>query len=153
MCRTEGVHHIHVAQRRIFFGQGFVVFFLALVETDVFQHYQFTFCNVNTFQVVFSQTNRVFQVFFQIVNNRQQGEFFVVLAFGRTTQVGSYHHAGALFQRSFNSRQGGTDTCIGSHFTVFHWNVQIGADQNAFTGQIQIGHVNYRHGEPSWLIL
>lgn len=67
--------------------------------------------------------------------------------------MGGYHHAGALLQRSFDSRQGSADTRVGSHFTVFYRHVQIGADQYAFTRQIQIGHLNYRHGEPSLLNL
>lgn len=68
------------------FGQGFVVFLLAFVEANVFQNNQFTFSNVNAVEVIFNQTNRVRQFVFQVVNNRQQREFFVVLAFGRTTR-------------------------------------------------------------------
>jgi len=86
---TECVHYEHVTQCSVFFGQGFVVFLLAFVEANVFQNNQFTFSNVNAVEVIFNQTNRVRQFVFQVVNNRQQREFFVVLAFGRTTQVGS----------------------------------------------------------------
>ncbi len=146
---TESVHHEHVAQRSVFLRQFFVVFFLAFVEANVFQHYQFTGSYFHAVQVVFNQAYRVGQFVFQVINNRQQREFFVVLAFGRTTQVRSNHDFRALLQRQFNGRQRCTDTCVAGYFPVFNWYVQIRTDKNAFTSQIQIGHLNYRHGESS----
>ncbi|MNR19139.1 hypothetical protein D3C85_1359070 [compost metagenome] len=143
------IHYEYVAQCRVFFGEGFVVFLLAFVEANVFQNNQFTCRHFNAVQVVFNQTYRVRQFVFQVVNNRQQREFFVVLAFGRTTQVRGYHHFSALFQGQFDSWQGGTNTCVAGHFAIFNRYVQIGTDENAFTCQIQIGHLNYRHGESS----
>jgi hypothetical protein len=83
---TESVHNEYVAQSSIFFGQRFVVFLLAFVEANVFQNNQFTGSDFNAVQVIFYQANRSRQFVFQVVNNRQQREFFVVLAFGRTTQ-------------------------------------------------------------------
>ena len=146
---TESVHHEHVAQRSVFLRQFFVVFFLAFVEANVFQHHQFTGSHFHAVQVVFNQAYRVGQFVFQVINNRQQREFFVVLAFGRTTQVGGYHHFRALLQRQFDGRQRCTDTRVAGYFPVFNWYVQIRTDKNAFTSQIQIGHLNYRHGESS----
>ena len=146
---TECVHYEHVTQCSVFFGQSFVVFLLAFVEANVFQNNQFTFSNVNAVEVIFNQTNRVRQFVFQVVNNRQQREFFVVLAFGRTTQVGSYHHFCALFQGQFDGRQRSTDTRVAGYFPVFYWYVQIRTDKYTFPSKIQIGHLNYRHGESS----
>ncbi|MNV42809.1 hypothetical protein D3C71_1345050 [compost metagenome] len=146
---TECIHYEYVAQGSVFLGECFVVFLLAFVEANVFQNNQFTCRHFNAVQVVFNQTYRVRQFVFQVVNNRQQREFFVVLAFGRTTQVRGYHHFRTLFQCQFDSWQGGTNTCVAGHFAIFNRYVQIGTDENAFTCQIQIGHLNYRHGESS----
>ena len=147
--RAESVHDEYVAQCGIFFGQRFVVFLLAFVEANVFQNNQFTGSDFNAVQVIFYQANRSRQFVFQVVNNRQQREFFVVLAFGRTTQVGSYHHFSTLFQGQFDGWQGSTDTRIAGYFPFFNWYVQIRTDKNTFTSKIQIGHLNYRHGESS----
>ncbi len=146
---TKGVHHEYVTQGGVFFRQRFVVFLFAFVKANVFQNHQLTFGHVNAVQVIFDQANRVRQFVFQVVNNRQQREFFVVLAFGRTTQVGSYHHFRALFQSQFDGRQRSADTRVAGHFPFFNRYVQIRTDKNAFPGQIQIGHLNYRHGESS----
>ena len=146
---TESIHYEHVAQCSVFFGQSFVVFLFAFVEANVFQNNQLTFSHFHAIQVVFNQTYRAGQFVFQVINNRQQRELFVVLAFGRTTQVGSYHHFSALFQGQFDGWQRGTDTRVAGYFPIFNRYVQIRTDENAFTCQIQIGHLNYRHGESS----
>ena len=149
VSRTECIHHEYVAQCSVFFGQGFVVFLLAFVEANVFQHNQLTGCNVNAVQVIFHQANRVGQFVFQVINNWQQRELFVVLAFSWTAQVGGDHHFSALLQSQFDGWQRCTDTRVAGHFAIFNRYVQIGTDENAFTSQIQIGHLNYRHGESS----
>ncbi len=58
----------------------------------------------------------------------------------------SNHDFRALLQRQFNGRQmhGYVRRWL---LSVFNWYVQIRTDKNAFTSQIQIGHLNYRHGE------
>ncbi|CCK15843.1 Peptidyl-prolyl cis-trans isomerase [Cronobacter universalis NCTC 9529] len=146
---TKGVHYEHVAQGRVFFRERLVVFLLAFVKANVFQHHQLAFSYFDAVEVVFRQANRGVEFVFQVVNYRQQREFFVVFAFGRAAQVGRHHHFSALFQSQFDGRQGGADTRVRGNFALFYRNVEIGADQNAFTCQIQIGHLNYRHGESS----
>ncbi|CCJ86072.1 hypothetical protein BN133_2449 [Cronobacter dublinensis 582] len=146
---AKSVHYEYVAQRGIFFCQRFVVFLLAFVKANVFQNNQLAFSDFNAIEVVFHQTNRRVQFVFQVVNYRQQREFFVVFAFGRTAQVGRHHDFSALFQSQFNGRQRSADTRVRGHFPLFYRNVEIGADENAFTCQIQIGHLNYRHCESS----
>ena len=149
VSRTECIHHEYVAQRSVFFGQGFVVFLFAFVEANVFQNNQLSFGNFHAVQVIFHQANRAGQFVFQVINNRQQRELFVVLAFSWTAQVGGDHHFSALLQSQFNGWQRCTDTRVAGHFAIFNRYVQIGTDENAFTCQIQIGHLNYRHGESS----
>ena len=146
---TERVHDEYIAQRSVFFRQRFVVFLLAFVKANVFQNHQLTGSDFYAVQVIFNQTYRVRQFVFQVVNNRQQREFFVVLAFGRTTQVGSDHHFRTLLQGQFDGRQRSADTRVAGYFPFFNRYVQIRTDKNAFTSQIQIGHLNYRHGESS----
>src|SRR5471030_108131 len=102
---TECVHHIDVTQLSVFLRQRFVVFLFAFVKANVFQNNQFAFSNINAVQIIFSQTYRVFQMFFQVVNYWQQRKLFVVLAFCRTTQMRGNHHACALFQGNFDGWQ------------------------------------------------
>src|SRR5690606_13917001 len=149
VCSTECIHYEYVAQRRVFFGECFVVFLLAFVEANVFQHHQLTGSHFHAIQVIFHQANRAGQFVFQVINNRQQRELFVVLAFSWTTQVGGHHHFRTLLQSQFDGWQRCTDTRVTGHFAIFNWHVQIRTDENAFTSQIQIGHLNYRHGESS----
>lgn len=88
MSSTERVHYEHVAQGSVFFRQCFVVFLFAFVEANVFQNNQLACSHFHAVQVIFNQTYRAGQFVFQIVYNREQREFFIVLTFGRTTQVG-----------------------------------------------------------------
>lgn len=136
----------HTVQR--IFGQGFVVFLLAFVEANVFQNNQFTFSNVNAVEVIFNQTNRVRQFVFQVVNNRQQREFFVVLAFGRTTRwkLPSLLRLVSGPVRWSAEKHGYARRWL---LSVFYWYVQIRTDKYTFPSKIQIGHLNYRHGESS----
>ncbi len=113
MRGAESVHYEDVAQRGIFFRQRFVVFLLAFVKANIFQHHQLARADFNAVEIIFRQGNvGAVQFLFQIVNNGQQGEFFVVFTFGRATQVRGDHHFCALFQRRFDGRQRSTDTCV-----------------------------------------
>ena len=82
---TESVHHEHVAQRSVFLRQFFVVFFSPLLKRT-FSSTTSSPAATSTPSVVFNRAYRVGQFVFQVINNRQQREFFVVLAFGRTTR-------------------------------------------------------------------
>ena len=149
MSSTERIHYKDVTQGGVFFGQIDGVLLLAFVEAAVFQHNQLTGSDFYAIQVVFGQTNRAGQCVFQIVDNRSQGEFFVVFTLGRTTQVGGDHQFGALFQSQLDGRQSRNDTCIGGDLAVFYRYVQVSTDQNAFTRQIQVSHLDNRHIQSS----
>lgn len=143
----ECVYYEYVIQCSVFFGQGFVVFFFVFVEVNVFQNNQFIFSNVNVVEVIFNQMNWVRQFVFQVVNNWQQREFFVVFVFGRMIQVGSYYYFCVLFQGQFDGWQRSMDMCVVGYFFVFYWYVQICMDKYMFFSKIQIGYFNYRYGE------
>lgn len=147
VCGIKGVYYEYVIQGGVFFRQCFVVFFFVFVKVNVFQNYQFIFSYVNVVQVIFDQVNWVRQFVFQVVNNWQQREFFVVFVFGRMIQVGSYYYFCVLFQSQFNGWQRGVDMCVVGYFFFFNRYVQICMDKNVFFGQIQIGYFNYRYGE------
>lgn len=147
VCSIESVYYEYVVQCSVFFRQFFVVFFFVFVEVNVFQYYQFIGSYFYVVQVVFNQVYWVGQFVFQVINNWQQREFFVVFVFGWMIQVRSNYDFCVLFQCQFNGWQRCMDMCVVGYFFVFNWYVQICMDKNVFISQIQIGYFNYRYGE------
>ena len=146
---TKGIHHEYVAQCGIRLRQFIGVFFLAFVKAHVFQQHHFASGDFNAFAKIFDNLNVTAEQAGQVGSNRLDGRFFVVHAFFRTTQVGHNNHLGTGIQSQLNGWQRRTDTRIGCDLAVLYRNVQVFTDQNALTAQIQIGHFQYSHDNPT----
>ncbi|BBG31388.1 nitrous oxidase accessory protein [Zymobacter palmae] len=147
---TESVHDEDVTLASVFLGQRFIVFFLAFVEANVFEQddvaiVQFDFL----VEVVFFQTNLNAEQFAQAVSNRCHGRSFIRFAFSRAAQVAHQHQFGASVVGHFDGFEACANTRVRSDTTVFDRNVQVFTDQDAFSFEVQLGHLAHCHGNSS----
>ena len=143
---AESVHHKHVAQGGILLGQLVGVFLFALVEAHVFKQHDVAGFNVDAIEVIADQRHFTAQGLAQVIGYRLEAVFSRKLAFSRAPQVRADHDRRAFFQRQLDGRQRSEDTRIAGDYTVLDWDVEVFADQYAFTLQIEVGHLQHGHG-------
>ena len=143
---AESVHHKHVAQSGVLLGQFVGVFLFALVEAHVFEQHDLAGLNVDAIEVIADQRHVATQGFAQVLGDRLEAVFSRELTFSRASQVRADHDSRAFFQRQLDGRQRSKDARIAGDYTVLDWDVEVFADQYAFTLQIEVGHLQHGHG-------
>jgi prepilin-type processing-associated H-X9-DG protein len=119
----------------------FDVLLLALVDAAVFQQHDFAFGDIETaIDPILDQAHRLAQLGGHDIGHRLEGDFLGPLAFGRTAQVGGDHDLGASLDGVLDGRHGGGDAGVGSDFAFLDGHVQVGADEDAFALQVEVGH-------------
>jgi len=146
---AEGVIHIDVAELGHFFRQLVVVFLFSLVQAAVFQEHHFPGLDLEmAFHPVIHQGHLAAQQLGQPLGDGGHGVFRLGLAFRGAAQVGGDHHRRALFQAVADGGQGSPDAGVfrdPAGFILGH--VEVGADENPFAFHIQVGELEYVHGD------
>src|SRR5687768_673697 len=79
-----------------------------------------------------------------MIGDRAERVLLDALAF-RATQMGSKYYARPLLERVFDRGQAGSDARVVLNLAVFNRNVEIYADENALTLQIEVFNGELRH--------
>ena len=145
MGGAEGVHHEHVAQRRVLLGQLVGVLLFALVETHVFQQHQLARLDLDAAEIVAHQRHVTAQRFAQVSGDRCQAVLFAEHALFRTAQMRADHHGGALLQCQLDGGQGSNDTRIAGHLAVLDRHVEVFTNQYSLALEVQLAHGQYGH--------
>ena len=154
MCGAEGIHHEHVAERGVLLRGIVEVLLLALIDAAVLQHHQFTRGDIEAaVDPILDQAHGLAQAIGNVVGDGLQGILRGPFTFGRTTQMRCHHHLGALLEAMIDGCHRGGDARIGRDLAVLHGHVQVGADQNTFTFQIEIGQFDNGHIANSKILL
>ena len=138
---AEGVHDEHVTQGCVFARRSLDVLLLALVDAAVLQQYDLALCEIEAaLDPVLDEAHRPAQFGGHHIGHGFQGDLLGPYALGRASQVGSDHDRSPRFQREFDGGHGGGDPCVGGDSTIFDRHVQVGADEYALTGEVEVGH-------------
>src|SRR5688572_9145945 len=139
----ESVVHINVAKARQLPRKCIVVLLLLFMKTQVLQQQQiavlhrFAFSSNVVADTVFSKGNLFSQQTGKVLGHGVQAVLLDTLPLG-TTEVRSQYHARALIEGVVNRRKAGPDARVVFNLAIFDRNVEIDADEDALTLQIDV---------------
>ena len=146
MRGAERIVDVDIAERRHLFGQRFVVFLFALVEAAVLEQYDFAGGDIKTaVDPIADHSHRLAQLCGHDLGHRLERVFLGIHAFFGTAQVRSHHYLGTGLEAELDGRHRCRDAGIGGDLAILDRNVEVGADEDAFASQIEIGKTLERH--------
>ena len=120
MGRTEGIHNKNIAEAGVGFCQCLVILFFTGIKTYIFEQGDTATGDIDAIAPVTNHRHVTTEQFAQMSCNRLQRKGAIGLALNRATEVGHQHHPGTRCHRQANGRQGGANTGIRTHHTVFN---------------------------------
>ncbi len=105
MRGTEGIHHEHIAKRRILARKCLVVLGLADIHAAIFQQHDGTWGDLDTVHPITNQRHIATEQLRQARGHRRQRIRFTPDAFFRSAQMRSDQYRGALVQGQAQGRQ------------------------------------------------
>jgi hypothetical protein len=87
-----------------------------------------------------------------VVGDRLHGELFGIFTFGGTAEMRHQHHPAACLHGMLDGGHTGADAFIAGDLSVLDGHVEVFANQNTLSGEIEIGHLDNRHADVSCLM-
>ncbi len=137
---AEGVHHVHVAQRRHPPRQRFVVRLLARKEAHVLAEHDLAGLDVDPVQPVHREPDLAPEQLAEPPCHRREGECGVGLPLLRASEVRRHHDPRPGLRGLLQRRQRGPDAGVAGHHAVPDRDVQILADEHPPPREVQVGH-------------
>ena len=150
MRGAEGVHHEHVAERRVLPRQRFVIAFFADIHAAVLEQHEAARCHIDAVEVIAHEWHVAAEQFRKARRDRRQRIRLAPRAFLRPTKMRHHHDRSTLLQCAPERRQGGRDALFGRDarrlpVDVLDRHVEVLADQHALAGEVEVGHAEDGH--------
>ena len=148
---AEGVHHVHVAQRRHPPRQRLVVRLLAREEAHVLAEHDLAGLDVDAsaIQPVHGEPDLAPEQLAEAPCHRREGEFGGRLPFLRAPEVRRHHDPRPGLRGLLQRRQRGPDAGVARHRAVPDRGVQVLADEHPPPREVEVGHDRDVHGAGS----
>ena len=140
MRGAERVMHKNIAQRSHLARQRLGVFLLADVQAAVFQQHDLAGLHVHAVHPVGHQRHVALHQFAEALGHRLQRVGGLEFALFRPAQMRRHHHRGTSVERHLNARNRGPNARVfGNLARVVLRHVEVGANENAFAGDLAVG--------------